>query len=320
VTGALGTVTASLPANIGTIAELNLAQTWTAQQIINATAAGGGALALLVAPAATANYGTLSIGNGAFDGSTTGHFVGSSSGTHIAVNAASGFGGNLIDVQVAGTSEFSVVNNGNVIANGNLSVSSSSARIAFSTFTYFTSANDAEPGPYVHGGSLSGYFRAYGFGFTDSSSNVQTDTRLTRPSAGEFSFDTTAAGNGLGTIHLTPAGTASGDVSMCWNATSLLATQGSVCGTSLAAYKTEIAPLTHGLDYLMRMNPVTFTWKDDGRQDLGMIADEVAAIDPLLGAYRADSSLYNFRDRPVLAVLVKAMQEIEAQIKTLEAK
>jgi hypothetical protein len=32
VTGALGTVTASLPANTGTIAELNLAQTWTANQ------------------------------------------------------------------------------------------------------------------------------------------------------------------------------------------------------------------------------------------------------------------------------------------------
>ena len=35
VTGALGSVTASLPANTGTIAELNLAQTWTAAQTVN---------------------------------------------------------------------------------------------------------------------------------------------------------------------------------------------------------------------------------------------------------------------------------------------
>jgi hypothetical protein len=35
VTGALGTVTAQLPANSGTIAELNLAQTWTAAQTIS---------------------------------------------------------------------------------------------------------------------------------------------------------------------------------------------------------------------------------------------------------------------------------------------
>lgn len=36
VTGALGTVTASLPANTGTIGELNLAQTWSAEQTFNA--------------------------------------------------------------------------------------------------------------------------------------------------------------------------------------------------------------------------------------------------------------------------------------------
>lgn len=36
VTGALGTVTASLPANTGTIAELNLAQTWSANQTFGA--------------------------------------------------------------------------------------------------------------------------------------------------------------------------------------------------------------------------------------------------------------------------------------------
>jgi hypothetical protein len=38
VTGALGSVTASLPANTGTIAELNLAQTWTAAQTNSAAA------------------------------------------------------------------------------------------------------------------------------------------------------------------------------------------------------------------------------------------------------------------------------------------
>lgn len=42
VTGALGTVTASLPANTGTIAELNLAQTWTAAQTINPSGSPAG--------------------------------------------------------------------------------------------------------------------------------------------------------------------------------------------------------------------------------------------------------------------------------------
>ena len=67
-----------------------------------------------VAPIASANYGTLSLGGAAFDGSTTGKFVGSSSGTSLAVNEVSGYAGNLADLQVAGVSKFSVQANGNV--------------------------------------------------------------------------------------------------------------------------------------------------------------------------------------------------------------
>ncbi len=59
---------------------------------------------------ATANYGKLSIGSGAaaFDGSTSGFFAGSSAGTHLAVNAASGFTGSLIDLQTAGVTQLSL--------------------------------------------------------------------------------------------------------------------------------------------------------------------------------------------------------------------
>lgn len=60
-----------------------------------------------VAPSASANFGTLSLGGGAFDGSTSGFFAGSS-GTSVAVNEASGYSGNLIDLQVAGTRKLAV--------------------------------------------------------------------------------------------------------------------------------------------------------------------------------------------------------------------
>src|SRR5271165_3801401 len=64
VTGALGTVTASLPANTGTIAEINLAQTWSAIQIFGSgnlklTSAGGG-LTLLTPTSSASNF-TLTI-------------------------------------------------------------------------------------------------------------------------------------------------------------------------------------------------------------------------------------------------------------------
>ncbi len=78
------------------------------------------------APTATADYGLLSIGNGLFDGTTSGHFSGSSSGTYLAVNAASGYAGNLIDLQVAGSSKFKVTNDGTTTIVGSTSIGSSS--------------------------------------------------------------------------------------------------------------------------------------------------------------------------------------------------
>ena len=57
-----------------------------------------------ISPIATASYGTISIGGGAFDGATAGKFVGNASGSSIAVNETGSFGGNLMDLQVAGTS------------------------------------------------------------------------------------------------------------------------------------------------------------------------------------------------------------------------
>jgi len=58
-----------------------------------------------VAPTASANYGLVSLGSGAFDGTTSGYFSGSASGTVLAINEATGFVGNLVDFQVAGESK-----------------------------------------------------------------------------------------------------------------------------------------------------------------------------------------------------------------------
>src|SRR5206468_986794 len=65
-------------------------------------AAPSGALTVGAAPTATTSYGLVSLGAGPFDGTSTGHFAGTGPGTVVAVNTASGFGGNLVDYQVAG--------------------------------------------------------------------------------------------------------------------------------------------------------------------------------------------------------------------------
>jgi hypothetical protein len=66
-----------------------------------------------VAPTATANYALLSLGSGPFDGVTTGYFTGSSNGTAIAVNLASGSTADLMNLQVGGVKQFGVDHSGN---------------------------------------------------------------------------------------------------------------------------------------------------------------------------------------------------------------
>jgi|GEM_PF-2209375 len=84
------------------------------------TTDSGAKLFLPAAPAASANYGTFSLGSGAWDGSTSGFFGGSSLGTSLSINEASGYLGNLADLQVAGISKLRLESSGNLIAAGNI--------------------------------------------------------------------------------------------------------------------------------------------------------------------------------------------------------
>lgn len=75
---------------------------------------------------AGANYGVLNIGSGGFTGGT-GKFAGSSSGTELAINAPSGFNGNLIDAQTNGVSQWKVDAAGNMTGTGNANILSAAA-------------------------------------------------------------------------------------------------------------------------------------------------------------------------------------------------
>jgi hypothetical protein len=83
--------------------------------IVGGTTSIGSRLYIPVAPTASPNYGLVSLGNGAFDGVTSGFFTGSSSGTTLAINNASGYAGDIANWQVAGGSKFKVDNAGRCI-------------------------------------------------------------------------------------------------------------------------------------------------------------------------------------------------------------
>jgi len=90
--------------------------------------------------------------------------------------------------------------------------------------------------------------------------------------------------------------------------------------TSSARYKDNIRDSIYGLNHVMQMRSAQFEYKDDGRSDVGLIAEELQPIvSELVGLDKdgqADSVSY---DRMV-SVLVKAIQEQQAIITDLKSR
>lgn len=98
----------------------------TENLLLSSTAhATKGYIGIINPPVATANFGSLSIGSGKFDGITAGKFVGNVAGTSLAINEVTGYTGNLADWQVNGSSVFSVTYQGAVSASGSIAATQS---------------------------------------------------------------------------------------------------------------------------------------------------------------------------------------------------
>lgn len=69
------------------------------------------------ASSSSSSYGTVSLGSGLFDGTSSGHFVGSSSGTSFAINESNGYVGDLFNMQTYGVSKLKVDSAGNMYLN-----------------------------------------------------------------------------------------------------------------------------------------------------------------------------------------------------------
>lgn len=115
----------------------------------------------------------------------------------------------------------------------------------------------------------------------------------------------------FGELEVRALGTA-GATALCRNAVNEIAT----CSSS-GRYKEAIVPLERGLEAALQLRPVTFDWKDGQGRDLGFVAEEVAAIDSLLVTHNEQGQIEGVKYGPLTAVLVKALQEQQAQIAAL---
>ncbi len=149
------------------------------------------------------------------------------------------------------------------------------------------------------------------------------DVLINRPTGGEVLF---RENNGTtqmrlragGVLQLVTLGSA-GATTLCRNASSDIST----CSSSIR-YKSNIANLTSGFNLLRDLRPVTFNWKDGGMPDIGLVAEEVAAVEPLLATYNEKGEVEGVKYDRVGVVLINVVKEqqtlIDEQRKKIDAQ
>jgi len=100
-----------------------------------------------------------------------------------------------------------------------------------------------------------------------------------------------------------------GSTQLCLNAANRIAG----CSSSLR-YKTQVQSFLGGMDIVRRLRPVSFIWKEDGKRDLGLGAEEVARVEPLLAFRNKQGESEGVRYNQLSAVLINAVNEQQAQI------
>ncbi len=91
------------------------------------------------------------------------------------------------------------------------------------------------------------------------------------------------------------------------------------CSSSLR-YKQNVAPLAAGLSLIQRLRPVSFSWKESQQRDLGLIAEEVAAIEPLLVTRNAQGEVEGVKYDQLNVVLINAIKQQQQQIEQQQAQ
>jgi hypothetical protein len=85
------------------------------------------------------------------------------------------------------------------------------------------------------------------------------------------------------------------------------------CSSSLR-YKTDVRPFSEGLDIVSRLRPIAFAWKQGGMQDVGLAAEDVEQVEPLLTFRNDKGEIEGVKYNQLSAVFVNAIRDQQAQI------
>jgi len=89
------------------------------------------------------------------------------------------------------------------------------------------------------------------------------------------------------------------------------------CSSSIR-YKQNVQPFSSGLSLIDRLRPVSFRWKSSNEPDLGLVAEDVAKIEPLLVTHNDKGEVEGVKYDRVGVVLINAIKEQQAEIESLK--
>lgn len=123
---------------------------------------------------------------------------------------------------------------------------------------------------------------------------------------GSFIAPSNSAFDVEGTIGLTSLAP-SGITPLCYNG------RIAQCSSSIR-YKSNISEFRPGLSLIKQLRPVSFNWKQGGMLDLGLVAEEVSKIEPLLTTINDKGEIEGVKYDRIGVVLVNAVQQQQEQI------
>ena len=90
------------------------------------------------------------------------------------------------------------------------------------------------------------------------------------------------------------------------------------CGASSLKWKTNIQSYRSGLDVIQHLRPISFNWKEDGRPDIGLGAEDVAKVAPSFAYTNSKGEVEGVKYERLNILLINAVNEQQAQIEELQ--
>jgi len=111
-----------------------------------------------------------------------------------------------------------------------------------------------------------------------------------------------------GKLQIDTLGTA-GSTQLCLNGSNRVAP----CSSSLR-YKTGLRPFAGGLEIINRLRPISFTWKDGEMRDVGLGAEDVARVEPLLTFNNSKGEIEGVKYNQLSVVFINAFKQQQGEI------